>query len=151
MSSDAFLWEGAQCSKNGEHKEPYHYCMRCDEMLCDNCWFKRKKHVKSEPGHEKTIPNDAIIVYSTLKVNLDEWPLLEDAINRYRARRSSQIGDSSEWFGVRSKSKAGDYLLVEGRTYDLMMGSSRTLISDIYPGLVSFVGETGACCMLLDS
>ncbi|EEU41582.1 uncharacterized protein NECHADRAFT_87795 [Fusarium vanettenii 77-13-4] len=113
-------------------------------MLCDNCWFKRKKHVKSEPGHEKTIPNDAIIVYSTLKVNLDEWPLLEDAISRYRARRSSQIGDSSEWFGVRSKSKAGDYLLVEGRTYDLMMGSSRTLTSDIYPGLVSFVGETGS-------
>jgi hypothetical protein len=125
--------------------------MRCDEMFCDDCWSKPKKHRKPEPGHDQTIPNDAIIVHSTLKVRLDEWGLLEDAMKRSPAPNLHQlVGDSSEWFGVRPKNEAGDCSLVEGLAYDLMVDSFWTSASGIYPGLVSFVGETGASCTLLD-
>ncbi|KAJ4183357.1 hypothetical protein NW755_009848 [Fusarium falciforme] len=145
MLENVPLWEGAQCSEDEAHPAPYYYCMRCDEMFCDDCWSKPKKHRKPEPGHDQTIPNDAIIVHSTLKVRLDEWGLLEDAMKRSRAPNLHQlVGDSSEWFGVRPKNEAGDCSLVEGLAYDLMVDSFWTSASGIYPGLVSFVGETGS-------
>ncbi|RSM02198.1 hypothetical protein CDV31_011042 [Fusarium ambrosium] len=89
-------------------------------------------------------PNDAIIVHSTLKVRLDEWPLLKDAIKRCRAPYLRQIDDGNEWFGVRRKNKAGDYSLVEGHAYNLILDSFGSSKYGIYPRLVSFVGETGS-------
>ena len=56
---------------------------------------------------------------------------------------TNPIGSSSEWFGVRPKNEAGDSLLTEGPAYELMMDPLWTSASDTYPGLVSFVGETG--------
>ncbi|XTI90368.1 FabD/lysophospholipase-like protein [Cenococcum geophilum] len=52
---------------------------------------------------------------------------------------------NSFWFGVR-KDKV-DYFLDEGRVYDELLpitSSPRTVMSGVYPGLISFVGETGA-------
>ncbi|RSL58690.1 hypothetical protein CEP54_007630 [Fusarium duplospermum] len=144
MSSDAVLWEGAQCSKDRDHQEPYYYCMRCDRMVCRDCWLKIEKHTSQEPGHDPTKPNDAIIVHSILKVKLDEQPMLEDAIKRCRVPHLRQNYDNNEWFGVRRKNEAGGYSLVEGHAYNLIADSFRTSKSDIYPGLVSFVGGTGS-------
>lgn len=151
MSFNAVLWEGAQCSQDGDHQKPFYYCMRCDEMLCDDCWFTREKHRRKEGAHDQTIPNDAIIVHSTLKGRIGDRHFLKDAINRSRAPELRRIGDNSEWFGVRHNKEAGDFSLFEGRAYDLMVDSRRKSTSDIYPRLVSFVGKKGACCMILDS
>lgn len=124
--------------------------MRCDGIFCSNCWNKQKKHQTPNLGHAQTVPDDAILVHSTLKVRLDEWPLLEEAIKRSQAPGLCHFdNDSSEWFGVRPKNEAGDCSLVEGRAYDLMVDSFLASASDVCPRLVSFVGETGACCLLL--
>ncbi|RSL74673.1 hypothetical protein CEP51_011506 [Fusarium floridanum] len=145
-SENESLWEGAECSKNKGHSKPYYYCMRCDEMFCDDCWSEQRKHQNRASGHERTVPNDAMIVHSTLKVDLNDWVVLKDAIERSRDPKlyNNLVGDNSEWFGVSPKNQAGGCSLVEGPAYDLMADSFWTSTSDIYPGLVSFVGATGS-------
>ncbi|RTE69521.1 hypothetical protein BHE90_016099 [Fusarium euwallaceae] len=118
--------------------------MRCDKIVCRGCWFEIRKHISQEPGHDKTRPNDALIVHSTLKVRLDVWPLLGDAIKRCRAPYLRQIDDGNEWFGVGRKNEAGDYSLVEGHAYNLIVDSFGSSKDGTYPRLVSFVGETGS-------
>ncbi|CAM1501617.1 Fc.00g036010.m01.CDS01 [Cosmosporella sp. VM-42] len=114
-------------------------------MFCDNCWSIPKKHQQPESGHDKTVPNDAIIVHLTLKVRLNEWSLLEDAMKQLQAPEPlGLVGGSSEWFGVWPKNEAGDCLLTEGPAYEFMMDSFWKSTSGIYPGLVSFIGETGS-------
>ncbi|KAI8649356.1 hypothetical protein NCS56_01483700 [Fusarium sp. Ph1] len=113
-------------------------------MFCRDCWYKIKKHRRKELGHYQTVPNDAIVVHSILKVRLDDCLLLNDAIKRSRAPRLRQIDDNSEWFGVRHNNEAGDWSLVESLAYDLLVDSFETPTSVTYPVLVSFVGATGS-------
>ncbi|KAI8712039.1 RING-type domain-containing protein [Fusarium sp. LHS14.1] len=119
--------------------------MQCNEMFCGKCWDKQKEHQTPEPDHEQqTVPNDATIVYSTLKIRSDERHPLRDVIARYQAPKLRQIGDNGEWFSVRPKNEAGDYSLVEGPAYDLLADSFKITTAAICPALVSFVGTTGS-------
>ncbi|KAM0492611.1 hypothetical protein ACHAP8_009788 [Fusarium lateritium] len=137
-------WKGATCSDNEKHTGPFFYCMHCNETQCDVCWSGQRKHKKPDPGHNKTSLKDAIIVHSTLNVRLDEYGLLKDQIEQLRVPKQRRLDSgASEWFGVRPKNGDGGFLLTEGPAYDLMMEPVWTSASSIYPGLVSFIGETG--------
>ncbi|KAL7755626.1 hypothetical protein ACKLNR_014153 [Fusarium oxysporum f. sp. zingiberi] len=137
-------WHNPGCQSGNEHTPPYYYCMKCDSMYCSECWAQNQKH-KSR-GHEETIPNDAITVHTALRVMLQEFTLLQEAIGQLHTRGAAhQWEGSSEWFGVSAKNDAGQCLLSEGPAYeDIMLESPVSCSSVTYPGLVSFVGETGS-------
>ncbi|KAL6917194.1 hypothetical protein FSST1_008689 [Fusarium sambucinum] len=119
--------------------------MHCNETQCDSCWSGERKHKKPDPGHNKTSLKDAIIVHSTLNVRLDEYGLLKDQIEQLQVPKQRRLDSgASEWFGVRPKNGDRGFLLTEGPAYDLMMEPVWTSASSIYPGLVSFIGETGS-------
>lgn len=139
-------WKGASCLDDKGHPGPFYYCMRCDETQCENCWARRKNHEEANAGHTKTNLNDAIIVHSTIKVKLNEYRLLRDQISQIPAPAQSCLANGvSEWFGVRPENEGGGFLLTEGIAYDATMEPLWTSASKVYPGLVSFVGETGLC------
>jgi hypothetical protein len=69
---------------------------------------------------------------------------LKDQIEQLHVPKQRHLDSgASEWFGVRPKNDDGEFLLTEGPAYDLMMEPVWTSASNIYPGLVSFIGETG--------
>ncbi|UNI24922.1 hypothetical protein JDV02_010639 [Purpureocillium takamizusanense] len=111
-------------------------------MYCSACWSAEPKHKR--PGHEQSVPADAITVHTTLRVRLDDFMLLQNQLEIVKdQQRFSQWDEKSEWFGVAAKNAKGDYILSEGPAYEgiLQEACSSPLT---YPTLVSFVGETGS-------
>lgn len=136
-------WPNGACNcQTGD--DSLYYCMKCNSLYCNVCWTS--KHLNSNSGHEKTKASDAIIVHTTLRVRLDNYSLLKAAIDQLDAEQAGhQSVPSSMWFGVtKSGDKGNDCFLSEGSAYEnLMLDTFGSFSSAVYPGFVSFVGETG--------
>ncbi|PFH59123.1 hypothetical protein XA68_12789 [Ophiocordyceps unilateralis] len=149
ISATSFLhhtsqWPNAQCPcVRGDNEAPdFLYCMTCDCMYCTKCW----KEQHSNPRQEQTLSSDAMTIHTTLKVRLDEYSLLQEAVKVYSEKANShRPGVRSEWFGVTAKNDAGNYMLSEGPAYeDIILEPCGSSSPITYPALVSFVGERDA-------
>ncbi|PHH77916.1 hypothetical protein CDD80_7598 [Ophiocordyceps camponoti-rufipedis] len=136
-------WPNAQCSCDSDEASELLYCMKCDDMFCKSCWMTERRHAK--PGHEETLPSDAMTIHTTLKVRLEEYSLLQEAVRLYSQKTSPRrLGARSEWFGVTAKNETGNYHLSEGPAYeDMVLEPCGYSSPGTFPALVSFVGETG--------
>ncbi|KAL4757187.1 uncharacterized protein BDW70DRAFT_171583 [Aspergillus foveolatus] len=115
-----------------------YFCYPCGHVFCDRCWGRSPPHVRKrlQGGipHEKTDPRLAKIIEQTLEVELDEkqqsWMHLKD--------------ENSSWFGTMRDDDDDMVFHDHGRFADLMAEMSARKRQVRYPGLVSFVGQTGA-------
>ena len=118
--------------------ETLSYCNVCLENFCDSCWNAERKH---KPGyanrdgtpHEKTNHVAAKKIHDCLKPGD-----VEDS------KQQHEEDVHTTWFGL--VMEQADELLFEdfGRYSSILAEGVTTLQSRRYPGLVSFVGETGA-------
>lgn len=127
------------------------YCNVCSCVLCDPCWEIQPSHmIRSVSGvlaHEKTDPNVAKKIGNVLGP-----PLEEDQ------QEESHLDDiDTTWFGVTHEGherlllqeydRFGDLIR---RVKDLRLGARSPLSTGseceeaLYPGVVSFIGQTGA-------
>lgn len=115
-----------------------YFCYPCGHVFCDRCWGRSPPHVRKRVQggipHEKTDPRLAKIIEQTLEVELDEkqqsWMHLKD--------------ENSSWFGTTRDDDDDMVFHDHGRFADLMAEMSARKRQVRYPGLVSFVGQTGA-------
>ncbi|KAL3429839.1 hypothetical protein BDV09DRAFT_202723 [Aspergillus tetrazonus] len=115
-----------------------YFCYPCGHVFCDRCWGRSPPHVRKRVQggipHEKTDPRLAKIIEQTLEVELDEkqqsWMHLKD--------------ENSSWFGTMRDDDDDMVFHDHGRFADLMAEMSARKRQVRYPGLVSFVGQTGA-------
>ncbi|KAL4750029.1 hypothetical protein BDW72DRAFT_121271 [Aspergillus terricola var. indicus] len=115
-----------------------YFCYPCGYVFCDRCWGRSPPHVRMRVQggipHEKTDPRLAKIIEQTLEVELDEkqqsWMHLND--------------QNSSWFGTMTDDDDDMVFHDHGRFADLMAEMSARKRQLRYPGLVSFVGQTGA-------
>jgi len=119
-------------------------CETCRDQWCDECWGKRPKH-KPQPTSTESIKIHE-------KTNL----ILETAIhNCFNPASNSETSIAAEWqrkevarsfwFGIQRRQD--DYFFEEGTIYEQLLQISKSSSAEspgIYPGLVSFVGSTGA-------
>ncbi|PKY01131.1 hypothetical protein P168DRAFT_329858 [Aspergillus campestris IBT 28561] len=113
------------------------FCYPCNCIFCPDCWPRspphRKTPVRGGIPHEKTDPKLARIIEQTLETDVDE------KTQSYLHMRD----EDSAWFGTvwdDSDLLFQDY----GRYANLMAQMSGRKRQVRYPGLVSFVGQTGA-------
>lgn len=113
------------------------FCYPCNCIFCPDCWPRspphRKPPVRGGIPHEKTDPKLARIIEQTLEADIDE------KTQSYLHMRD----EDSAWFGTvwdESDLLFQDY----GRYANLMAQMSGRKRQVRYPGLVSFVGQTGA-------
>jgi hypothetical protein len=114
-------------------------CETCGNQWCNDCWGAAPKH--------KALPPDAEYATAHEKTNL----ILETAIRNVFDPETSSVEwrqrkevAQSFWFGIQKRE--GDYFFEEGTIYEQLLQMSESpsaATSGVYPGLVSFVGETG--------
>ncbi|KAF9892309.1 hypothetical protein FE257_002086 [Aspergillus nanangensis] len=144
-SSDALENERASqedevcfCRKRASEAKHY-FCYPCNCVFCSSCWGKSPPHrnanVRGGIPHEKTDPGLARIIEQTLEAEMDD-----------KAQTFSLMKDEdSAWFGTiwdESDLIFQDY----GRYAHIMadISDQKRQTRYRYPGLVSFVGQTGA-------
>jgi len=130
------------CDDCRENKVDVYYCNVCNEKFCTECWDRARPHRNNIPTadgtpHEKTNHVVAEKIKTCLKPELgeDQTKLHHD-------------DEPTAWFGITKDQM--DTLIFEdyGRYASILaMGTARQKESQKesrYPGLVSFVGQTGA-------
>ena len=112
------------------------YCSGCKIVYCPSCWDQQFLHtsVTSATVHERT----DIRIYEILRASLrpDRTASEQEDLHRRDERTT--------WFGVArvrgiEETTFRDY----GRFWRIMRESSRRGARNVYPALVSFVGDTG--------
>ncbi|KAL4986567.1 hypothetical protein BDW68DRAFT_197978 [Aspergillus falconensis] len=137
-STDLEPEERCYCGSLSASDGRCYFCYPCGHVFCDKCWGKSPPHVRQRVQggipHEKTDPRLAKIIEQTLEVELDEkqqsWMHLND--------------ENSSWFGTLRDDDDDMVFHDHGRFADLMAEMSARKRQLRYPGLVSFVGQTGA-------
>jgi hypothetical protein len=135
--------EKHQCGQCDEHKSDSYYCNLCDMTYCGGCWNRVGPHKSGKVGpggipHEKT---DQVIA-DKLRATLEASP------NDIEQQELFRNDENTAWFGV-VKDESGDSIFYDyGRYADIMTEISqitgpRQRQGSRFPGLVSFVGETG--------
>ncbi|PLB46500.1 hypothetical protein P170DRAFT_457118 [Aspergillus steynii IBT 23096] len=119
---------GGQCS----------FCYPCGYVFCERCWDKspphRRQRIQGGIPHEKTDPKLARIIEQTLEADVDE---------KTQAFLHMKDEDSS-WFGT-SRDDDDDMVFQDNGRYATIMADMSSRKRQLrYPGLVSFVGQTGA-------
>lgn len=136
------LPEKHTCGQCEEEFDTCFYCNVCDTAYCAKCWDRVGPHKSGKLGpggvpHEKTDEK----VASRLRATLEAAPT--------DIEQDELFGNDQDttWFGV-VKDEAGDSIFCDyGRYADIINEISKQLgprPGHRFPGLVSFVGETGA-------
>lgn len=130
------------CTRACELRAAVFYCYPCKTTYCDICWDRQRPHKQARPQpsggipHEKTDPAVAKKIEETLEAdrNDEQQALLHVA------------DEDTSWFGAGKDDQDTPIFQDYGRFANLM--AERTARNrprkPRYPGLVSFVGETGA-------
>jgi predicted acylesterase/phospholipase RssA len=118
------------------------YCYPCSTSYCDACWSRQRSHRQARHQtsagipHEKTDPAIAKQIEETLEADRDD-----------EQQALLHIADEdTSWFGAGKDDQDTPIFQDYGRFANLMaerVARNRTR-KPRYPGLVSFVGETGA-------
>ncbi|KAL2820557.1 hypothetical protein BDW59DRAFT_174473 [Aspergillus cavernicola] len=130
--------ERCYCGFLPANNEHCYFCYPCGHVFCDRCWARSPPHVRQRVQrgipHEKTDPRLAKIIEQTLEIELDE-----------KAQALMHLNDeNSSWFGTLRDDDDDMVFHDHGRYADLMAEMSARKRQLRYPGLVSFVGQTGA-------
>ncbi|KAI1101208.1 hypothetical protein F4804DRAFT_17888 [Jackrogersella minutella] len=127
------------CETCGEPGKLAKFCEGCNDYYCDECWPRRRAHKGNIVG-PTGIPHNQLDPKIVKKVN--EW--MAEPEDEYDEHKQHELDEDSVWFGL-SKDKQGDPMLAEYKRFTtLMIETSEGAPSTRYPGLVSFVGQTGA-------
>lgn len=132
-----------RCGQCDDFHEQCFYCNVCDTAYCSNCWDRVGPHKSGKLGpggvpHEKT---DERIAHR-LRATLEAAPSDQEQDELFGSDQDTT------WFGV-VKDEAGDSIFCDyGRYSDIINEITKNLgprPGYRFPGLVSFVGETGMC------
>jgi hypothetical protein len=115
------------------------FCYPCGYIFCLKCWKQSPPHkrqrVQGGIPHEKADPRLSKIIEQTLEADMDE---------QTQTRLHFQ-DESTTWFGINSDEDDEDLVFQDyGRFADLIAEMASRKRQRRYPGLVSFVGQTGA-------
>jgi hypothetical protein len=136
--------EKYQCGQCDEHKSDSYYCNLCDMTYCGGCWNRVGPHRSGKLGpggipHEKTDQVIANKLRATLEASATD--LEQQEIFRQ--------DENTAWFGVVKDESEDSVFYDYGRYADIMTEISQATSPkqanqrSRFPGLVSFVGETG--------
>jgi len=119
------------CHKVGRNR---FYCNHCKVVFCNDCWSEQLTHRQQvDAVHEKT----AIELYESLR------KCLRPNCTEDEQRERHQADESTTWFGVTENETEEKILQDYGRFGELMKVLSKNRTYDIFPAIVSFVGNTG--------
>ncbi|TVY16534.1 Phospholipase A I [Lachnellula arida] len=130
------------CIQCEDHNLTLYYCNLCDVTYCGKCWDKIGPHRKGKRGpggipHEKTDQTVADKLRAAFEASPDDQE--QEAM--------FQADENTAWFGV-VKDESSDLIFHDyGRYADIIAEISKTRglrHNNRFPGLVCFVGETGA-------
>ncbi|KAL3422984.1 hypothetical protein PVAG01_04731, partial [Phlyctema vagabunda] len=144
LSVDVSARKWYLCGQCEEHRPDTHYCNLCDLTYCEPCWYTVGTHRSGKLGpggipHERTDRSIA----DKLRVTLESSP------SDIEQGELFENDETTAWFGV-VKDESGDSIFYDyGRYADIVAEIARATgqrqsHSGLFPGLVSFVGETGA-------
>jgi hypothetical protein len=122
-----------ECETKGQDR---FYCNSCGIVYCRRCWDQQSPHkaVTGATVHERT----DIRIHEILRASLR--PDRTESEQRELHRRD----ESTTWFGVAREGEIDESTFKDhGRFWNMLRASSRRGIRNVYPGLVSFVGDTG--------
>ncbi|KAI1453420.1 hypothetical protein F4805DRAFT_443421 [Annulohypoxylon moriforme] len=128
------------CQTCGTSSAKTFTCVQCNSLaFCDTCWPKWVLHVPGAIGwggkpHEKADP----VVIEKLRQILE--PVRTEAEHEAELIRDRE----TTWFGFGRDSSGHPIFQDFGRFAAIMSESHSSRITDRYPQLVSFIGETGA-------
>ncbi|KAI1741274.1 hypothetical protein F4680DRAFT_416257 [Xylaria scruposa] len=119
--------------------EALKFCEGCNDYYCLRCWPKRRAHRFNEVG-PNGIPHNQLEPEIVKKVN--EW--MAEPKDEQDEQKQHELDEESIWFGL-SRNREGDPILAEySRFAALMVETSEGAPEVRHPGLISFVGQTGA-------
>lgn len=122
----------------GCQREGRFFCNVCNITLCDDCWNSQIPHRLGTRGpdnvpHEKTDREVAQKIQAVLDPN----------ISHEQRKDLHKEDENTTWFGV-AKDELDELIFQDcGKYASLMADCSSGRKSRQYPGLVSFVGQTG--------
>lgn len=130
------------CQTCGDTKEKRFTCVQCNNLaFCEPCWPKWVLHTPGAVGwngkpHEKADP----VVVHTLRQILE--PTRTEAEHAFELLED----EDTTWFGF-GRDSSGQSMFYDYGRFSAMMSELVTNSSvDIYPQLVSVIGETGELC-----
>lgn len=138
----------AGCRILGEGRS---FCNVCNFTLCDDCWNRQLTHVLGTLG-----PNDVPHEKTNHEVAQKIQAVLEPNITNEQRMDLHKEDENTTWFGV-AKDEMDELIFQDcGKYASLMAECSSGQKSRQYPGLVSFVGQTGKpsyfyLCFLFDT
>jgi hypothetical protein len=115
-------------------------CVPCGKDYCEACWDRVDPH-KGTSSRTSHVRNEPRLV-----------DRLKDALEAPERTAEQQQNVHQDdvrnlWFGVTEHD--GSQYIYEGRSYeDLVFGNVAVQPWGMYPGLVTFVGDTGKHCVL---
>lgn len=126
------------CASLGEER---FYCGVCGDIFCNICWIQERAHRKAkEPVHGTPHEKLHYLKAEKIKTSLRQSAKLTDT------RGMHDADESSLWFGVSLDPTDNVTPILEdtGRFAMLLAQTSAGDHKPRYPGLVSFIGQTGA-------
>lgn len=122
----------------GCQREGSFFCNVCNMILCNGCWNSQLPHrqgtrTSDNVPHEKT----------NYEVAQKIQAVLDPSITNEQRKLLHQADENTTWFGV-AKDELDELIFQDcGKYASLMADCSSGRKSRQYPGLVSFVGQTG--------
>lgn len=108
-------------------------CVDCRANYCDNCWKKVEPHKNPELKHKQSDPGLADLLKGILEPPTRS---VEQQENLHK------VDSRTLWVGVSEKDEK--QFIHEGSVYeDLIFENPAIQPWGIYPGLITFVGDTG--------
>lgn len=131
--SDLPSYRCDKCRRKGQNRS---YCPSCRVIYCPTCWDQQFPHtvVAGSNFHERTDVRVHEILAASLRPDRSES----------RQKELHRLDESTTWFGVAREGDEGSTFEDHGRFWNIMKETSRKRVRNVYPGLVSFVGNTGA-------
>lgn len=115
--------------------EPLSYCHGCDAYYCDGCWETQVPHRKKLSSHEKK--------QASIATKIKNAMMPPSAGEEEERMHKSDL--QTAWFGVFRPEDSRPSFQLYGRLLELTSKSNQdSEQSNQTPGLVSFVGDTGA-------
>jgi hypothetical protein len=121
-------------------------CIQCNnDNFCLDCWSRERAHRPGAVGfdgkpHEKT---DREVVERLRQI-------LEPRLTEQQQQELHRSDEDTTWFGIARDPVSGLPIFQDYERYATIMEQSRSVEGTVrYPQLVSFIGQTGRCFMLI--
>lgn len=129
----------AVCKQCGILRDRVSFCPVCAINYCEDHWNSQPLHEQPQRSmhgvpHERTDPDLVVKILS----------IIEPTTNEEEQQQMHLDDDNTSWFGV-SADSAGELYFHDWGRYEEFLAQSRAGGRDVqFPGLISFVGPTGA-------